>query len=290
MPNILQLKKRDGRTNKLKNVGTIEIKNQTTDTADLYFYGDIVSESWLSEWYEDDMCPKDVVKFLEQLEGVSTINVYINSGGGSVFAGLAIGHKLEQYPAQIIGHTDGIAASIAGVLLMFCDKVIMPSNAMFMMHKPLSSCVGNADAMRKEAEILDQCQKVILGVYMKKAKEGITEEIITEMINKETWLTGEEMQEYFDIELSESLQAAASCESDYFDKYSNTPKALRQVQTPETIDIDALAARLAEKLAGTFSEKNNGNLTPNQTQPETPEDNTELEKLKAAILEDLDLI
>ena len=167
------------------------IDRENDTVADLYFYGDIVSESWQSEMFEDDMCPKDVVKFLDQLDGVSTINVHINSGGGSVLAGLAIGNKLKQYQAQIIGYTDGIAASIAGVLLMFCDRVIMPINTMFMMHKPLSICQGNADDIRKEADILDQCQKVMLEVYMKKAKAGVTEETITEMINKETWLTGE---------------------------------------------------------------------------------------------------
>lgn len=271
-------------------MGTIEIKNQTTDAADLYFYGDIVSESWLSEWYEDDMCPKDVSKFLEQLDGVSTINVYINSGGGSVFAGLAIGHQLKRYPAQIIGHTDGIAASIAGVLLMFCDKVIMPLNAMFMMHKPLSTCQGNADAMRREADILDQCQKVILGVYMEKAKAGVTEETITEMINKETWLTGEEMQEYFNIETSENLQIAASCESDYFDKYNHVPNYLQNKQVAAEIDIDTLAAKLVEKFESIYNGKDNRNLPPNQTLPITPEVNDNIEKLKAAILEDLDLI
>ena len=267
------------------------IDRENDTAADLYFYGDIVSESWQSEMFEDDMCPKDVDKFLEQLDGVSTINVHINSDGGSVMAGLAIGNKLKQYPAQIIGYTDGIAASIAGVLLMFCDRVIMPLNTMFMMHKPLSICQGNADDIRKEADILDQCQKVMLEVYMKKAKAGVTEETITEMINKETWLTGREMQEYFDIETSESLQVtASSCASEYFNKYDQVPKDLRNKQMPAEIDIDALAVRLAEKLKGSYIDKNNKNLPKDQLLTDKPKDNTELEKLKAAILEDLDLI
>lgn len=287
---ILQLKNRDKHTNKLKNVGTIEIKNQTADTADLYFYGDIVSESWQSEMFEDDMCPKDVVKFLQQLEGVKTINVHINSGGGSVFAGIAIGRKLQEYPAQVIGYTDAIAASIAGVMLMYCDKVIMPLDAMFMMHKPLTICQGNAEDMRKQADILDQCQKIILSVYMTKVKEGITEEQVNAMMNKETWLTGEEMQEFFNVELSNGMRVAASCESDYFDKYYNVPSDLQNKQSPPEIDLDILAALLAEKLASTLSGIDNKKLPQDQPPPEVPEDAAELEKLKAAILEDLDLI
>lgn len=91
MAKILELQKKD-KYNKERTVGSIEIKNQTETTADLCFFGDINSES-LGEWqkyYPEDKAPKDVQDFLDQLEGVSKINVHINSGGGSVFGGIAI--------------------------------------------------------------------------------------------------------------------------------------------------------------------------------------------------------
>ena len=96
MAKILELQRKD-KHNKERTVGSIEIKNQTETTADLCFFGDINSES-LGEWqkyYPEDKAPKDVQDFLDQLEDVSKINVHINSGGGSVFGGIAIYNILK---------------------------------------------------------------------------------------------------------------------------------------------------------------------------------------------------
>ena len=218
---LLKLTKRD-RNNKLREVGSIEIKNQTENSADLCFFGDINSES-LGEWqkyYPEDKAPQDVKEFLDQLENVSKINVHINSGGGSVFGGIAIYNMLKRFDAEITVYVEGLAASIASVIAMAGDKIIIPANAQMMIHKPSSCAWGNADEMRKEADILDGCQKVILTTYMEHAKEGVTEEQINDLINAETWKNGEEWQEYFDIEVSESSQAAAAA-SDFYDKYNN---------------------------------------------------------------------
>lgn len=109
MAKILELQKKD-KYNKERTVGSIEIKNQTETTADLCFFGDINSES-LGEWqkyYPEDKAPKDVQDFLDQLEGVSKINVHINSGGGSVFGGIAIYNILKRYDAEITVYVDKI--------------------------------------------------------------------------------------------------------------------------------------------------------------------------------------
>ena len=107
-------KDRDGNT---KVCGSMTIKNQTDSSADLFFYGDIVSETWQSEWYEDDMAPGDVKKFLDQLDGTENINIHINSGGGSVFGGIAIYNMLRRNNAHKTVYVDGLAASIASVIV-----------------------------------------------------------------------------------------------------------------------------------------------------------------------------
>ena len=158
MSKILELKDIDYKTGKIKDSGRIEIKNQTENSADLYFYGDIVSESWMSEWYEDDMCPADVKSFLDELENVNNINIHINSGGGSVFGGLAIYNQLKRYNATITTYIDGLAASIASVIAMAGDKIVMPENALLMIHKPITMCYGNADELQKHIDLLNTCQ------------------------------------------------------------------------------------------------------------------------------------
>lgn len=277
MAKILELQKKD-KKGKCRTVGSIEIKNQTEAAADLYFFGDINSES-LGEWqkyYPDDKAPKDVQDFLDQLDGVSKINVHINSGGGSVFGGIAIYNILKRHNAEIVVYVEGLAASIASVIAMAGDKIIIPANAQMMIHKPSSITWGNADDMRKEADILDGCQKVILNTYMQHAKDGVTAEEINALIDAETWKNGEEWQEFFDIEVSEKSQATA-CESEYFDKYNNLPDKLKGRPEPPQLNIDDLAEKVAEKIKNTLSEP-----------PKVPQADTE--KRIAELLEDLDLI
>lgn len=279
----LKLTKRD-RNNKLREVGSIEIKNQTDESADLCFFGDINSES-LGEWqkyYPEDKAPSDVKTFLDQLENVSKINVHINSGGGSVFGGIAIYNMLKRFDAEITVYVEGLAASIASVIAMAGDKIIIPANAQMMIHKPSSAAWGNADEMRKEADVLDGCQKVILNTYMQHVKEGVTEETINDLINAETWKTGTEWQEYFDIEVSESSQAAAAA-SDFYEAYKHTPKNLvGEQETTEKLTAEEIAAAVISAIKDNFTEE-----TPQKPQNEPEND---LERKKAEILEDLDYI
>lgn len=282
MPNILKLNKLDKKTHKLRNVGSIEIRNQTEDTAELYFYGDINSES-LGEWqkyYPDDKAPADVQEFLNQLDNVNELQIHINSGGGSVFGGIAIFNILKTHKAKKSVYVDGIAASIASVIMCAASSpqdIHIPANAMVMIHKPLSWCSGNANDMRKEADVLDECQKLILNTYMQITKEGVTEEQINALIDSETWKNGKDWQEYFDVTV-ESENKAAACASDYFDKYENLPDGLKN-DTPQNtdIDLDLLADKVTERMMQALKNQ-------------SPEDTEELEKKKSAILEDLDLI
>lgn len=280
---LLKLTKRD-RNNKLREVGSIEIKNQTENSADLCFFGDINSES-LGEWqkyYPEDKAPQDVKEFLDQLENVSKINVHINSGGGSVFGGIAIYNMLKRFDAEITVYVEGLAASIASVIAMAGDKIIIPTNAQMMIHKPSSCAWGNADEMRKEADILDGCQKVILTTYMEHAKEGVTEEQINDLINAETWKNGEEWQEYFDIEVSESSQAAAAA-SDFYDKYNNLPENIAKPQQQDKpLTVEEITAVVISAI------KDNFTVEEQKTTPPDPKD--DLEQRAAEILEDLDYI
>lgn len=283
MPNILELQKKD-KKNRCRTVGSIEIKNQTEGSADLCFFGDINSES-MGEWqkyYPDDKAPRDVQDFLDRLDGVSKINVHINSGGGSVFGGIAIYNILKRYDAEITVYIEGLAASIASVIAMAGDKIIIPANAQMMIHKPSSITWGNAEDMRKEADVLDGCQKVILNTYMEHVKEGVTAEDINAMIDAETWKNGEEWQEYFNIEVSEKSLISA-CDSDYFEKYTNIPDKLKGRQETANLDVEGIADALAQKMKAIME------VQPGET-PQAAAGGDETEQKIAAILEDLELI
>lgn len=282
MAKILPLQKKD-RKNRYKEVGSIEIRNETGDTADLCFFGDINSES-LGEWqkyYPEDKAPKDVQDFLDQLDGVKHINVHINSGGGSVFGGIAIYNILKRYDAEITVYVEGLAASIASVIAMAGDRIIIPANAQMMIHKPSSVVWGDADDLRREADVLDGCQKVILKTYMQHAKEGVTPEQVNALIDAETWKDGEGWQEFFDIEVSEKSNMEA-CASGCFRYYRNLPENLKERPGenpgPPFYDIDGIAEAIAGRLESVLGR--NG----------APAAEREKEKIKEEILGDLDLI
>lgn len=199
----------------------LQIKNQTDTSADLYFYGDIVS-SWWGAWEDTDQYPDKVKNFLDEAKG-KDLNIYVNSGGGSVFAGMAIYNMIRRHQGNKTVYIDGLAGSIASVIALAGDKVVIPSNAYMMIHKPWTYTWGNSNELREQANVLDTIEEGIMNVYKDNLKDGVDIEEVRELVSAETWLTGEEALKYFDVELSESVDAVA-CVSDFYEKYNKVPK------------------------------------------------------------------
>lgn len=253
--------------------GKMEIRNQTETKAQLNIYGDIVSDEW-GKWSDDDTCPTDISNFLKDLDQVSEIEMHINSGGGSVFAGIAIYNMLKRSKATVTTYIDGIAASIASVIACAGDRIIIPKNGTFMIHKPTTGYFLeslNADDLRKDAETLDHCQKSIVQTYMGRVKDGVTEEQINDLVNAETWMNGFEAAEYFNFEVEEDVNAAA-CASDFFESYKRTPEGIRN-QDNSSVSVEKIADLVVERLEDR----------------KRSEEKEKLEDMKKEILEDLDM-
>lgn len=179
-------------------------KNETSETeAELTVYGDI------GEWLDVDSR-----KFTRELKQITAkqISVRINSGGGSVFTAQAILSSLRRHKAEIIVYIDGIAASAASVIAMAGDLIVMPSNAMMMIHNPSIGAWGESKDMRKTADILDKVRDTIVAAY--KEKTGLEESKIVDLMNEETWLTANEAVELgFADEVENYQDIAASMNS-----------------------------------------------------------------------------
>lgn len=215
----------------------VEIKNKTEESADLYFYGDIVSSEW-GAWEDTDQYPDNIKNFLDEVKDKPKLNIYINSGGGSVFAGIAIYNMLKRHKAHKTVHVDGLAASIASVIAMAGDKLVMPSNAFLMIHSPWIGAQGNAKDLRKIADDLDIMEQGILNIYQDNLNDGVDIELIKEKVHAETWMDGNEAAKYFNIEVAQENTMAASA-SKYFNEYKNTPKNLtKEVKKVEITPVD----------------------------------------------------
>ena len=94
-----------------------------------------------------------------------------------------------------------------------------------MIHKPWVSTYGNSTELRAQADVLDTIEEGIMNVYKENLKDGVDIELVREMVNNETWLTGEEALNYFNIEVSEGIDAVA-CVSECYEGYSKVPKTI----------------------------------------------------------------
>lgn len=177
-----------------------EIKQQTEPgVLDLYIYGDVEGDGY--DWWREEAIRSETSAntFREELSArpdVTQINIYINSYGGSVFEGTAIYNQLRRHPAHKTVYVDGFACSVASVIAMAGDEVVMPRNALMMVHNAWMFVQGNAEELRKAADDLEKINEAGRAAYLQKAGDRLTPEMIAQLEDDETWLTAEECIQY----------------------------------------------------------------------------------------------
>lgn len=191
-------------------------------SADIYIFDEI------GYW---GVTAKQFASDLRSLGDVTHINLHIHSPGGDVFDGIAIYNLLSGHPASKTVYIDGLAASMASVIAMVGNPIIMPENAMMMIHKPWGVSWGDANEIREYADLLDKVETVLIPAYAKKT--GKTEEELAAMLSDETWLTGRECLEHgFADQVTTAVQAMASIKSKRIEEFEAMPNALKNMITP----------------------------------------------------------
>jgi len=186
------------------------VRSNKTDEVDVLLYDEI------GFW---GVQASEFVAELNEIDA-KTINLRVNSPGGSVFEGLAIYQALASHPAKIIAHVDGWAASIASVIIMAADTIKISEAAQVMIHSPWSLVIGSASDMRKEADVLDSLQNAIVDVYV--ARTGGDREAIIKQVNDETWFKGQAAvdagfaDEVIPLKLKDPAKPAASIDREFF--------------------------------------------------------------------------
>ncbi|WP_368222728.1 ClpP-like prohead protease/major capsid protein fusion protein [Aeromonas sp. s4] len=155
------------------------------------------------------------------------LNIHIHSPGGDVMDGFAIYNTLARLSCKIDIWNDGLAASMASVVLCLPNATVhMPSNAWVMIHKPWSGTVGNADDLRDMADWLDRNEALLLNAYEKKT--GKTREELAALLSADTWLDGPQAKElgFVDV-LEEPILAAAYVNENKMNDFTNMPTQAR---------------------------------------------------------------
>ena len=176
--------------------------------------------------------PQDVSDFLNSLDGVQKINIYINSGGGSSFAGNAIYSILKRNTAAKTVYIESIAASAASIIAMAGNPIIMPPGAQIMIHNAWTIEMGDANTFRKTADMLDKVSASHIEIYSENAVEGVTSERFKEMMDAETWFNGSQATEVFKNIQVQGEEIAASLDSTFLSRYKHVPASI--LPSPDT--------------------------------------------------------
>ena len=193
--------------------------------------GEIADFDYVSETFGFRICgPASLKRFLADCADGEKVEIEINSPGGLCVPGMEMANAIKNSKAHVIAHITGMAASMASVIACACDEIKMEEAAFLMIHDPWSGIEGNAAAMRKEAQNLDQFKAVIMSFY--RGKFDRTEEEISALMSDETWFTGAECVENgFKCELIKSdLRMAALVGSAKFGKMPEAAAKLYQFQ------------------------------------------------------------
>lgn len=165
--------------------------SQEGNTAELLLYGEISDYSW----YGDEITPTEFNNDLKTLGAVEEITVRINSGGGDVFAAVAIYTRLKEHKAKITVKIDGWCASAATIIAMAGDTIEISVGGIFMIHDPAAGVLGyyKADELKKIADELETIKQSIVNCYMTVSDKS--EDEIKSLMTDETWYTGQEAVE-----------------------------------------------------------------------------------------------
>ncbi len=201
---------------------TISAKDEA---AEILIY-DVIGEDWMG-----GISAKQFVNDLNALD-VKNINVRINSPGGDVFEGTAIYNALIGHKARITTQIDGMALSMASVVAMAGDTIVMADNAMMMIHNPWTFAMGDAGELRKTADVLDKTKLNLLAAYDKQSP--LENDEISALMDEETWMTGPEaLEKGFVDEVTEPVKMAAHFDKKVYAGFKHTPESILEPEIEE---------------------------------------------------------
>lgn len=137
------------------------------------------------------------------------IDLYINSPGGDVFAGLNVVNVIQKAKVQVTAHVEVMAASIAGVIALACDKIEIDKNSLIMLHNCWTVSMGNKKALEQDIKAMEAIDNILHNII---SENSTDETLISQIEEGDVWLTGEEVAEIFtNAELIEIKKDYALC-------------------------------------------------------------------------------
>ncbi len=232
---------------------------------EIEIFGSIVAE----KTKPNQVTMSEIRSLLKEAEGEEVL-MLINSGGGSVINGSAILDEIDRYPSTINAHIMGICGSMATQIASKCQSVSMNANALYMIHNPSGGVVGEAKDMDRQASLLRSMKITAMVNYM--AKTGLSEEVVSDMMDKTTYMTAEEALKLgFIDEITDAVEMTAEFKEYILeaDDVSEQAKAyFKQTKTETSMSEEQKEKGILDKIVSLI--KGNEQEPVQETKAEAP--------------------
>jgi ATP-dependent Clp protease protease subunit len=134
--------------------------------------------------------------FLESADAKKDISVYLNTPGGSVYAGLGIYDTMQYITPDVATICTGMAASMGAVLMCAGTKkkrTALP-HARVMIHQPMGGAEGQASDIEITAKEIMKLKKELYDIIAKHS--GQTYDKVFKDSDRDYWMTAQEAKEY----------------------------------------------------------------------------------------------
>lgn len=205
----------------------------------IFIYDFIAGSKSDAEWW-GGVCAEDFSAALSAIEGHATVR--IDSPGGDVFGGRAIAQAIKEHVGGVTVCVDGLAASAASYIAIAADTVKMAEGSFFMVHKAWGMTIGNADDLRRSADLFDKIDDSIAASYAQRAG-GDKDEWLSKM-EAETWLSAEES-----LEAGLANAMIESAESPAENRVNWDISAFENAPSTETTDFEAAGIAAAAEIS-----------------------------------------
>ena len=213
------------------------IQNKAGSATDVYIFDEI------GMW---GVTAQNFISDIKDLKD-TPINLRINSLGGDVFDGLAIYNIIKKRTAKTTVYIEGIAASIATIIALGADEVVMSENSLFMIHNASGGAMGESKDLQKTADVLNKITRQLAEVY--EAKTGLSQTAIQDMMDAETWLNAQEALDLGFIDtISDAIKVAAKYDVSKF-------KNITQEEIKNKLSININNKKMTNELKDWFNSK-----------------------------------
>lgn len=217
---------------------SVKAKAGDPTVGEIFIYAEI-GDSWWSASITDEQFAAE----MEKVKDCSTLNIYFNSPGGDVFHGWAMYNQIKRHKAsKKVAYIDGIAASIASIIMLACDEVVMGEGSEIMIHRAASGKYGHASDQENLAQRLHVVDAQLITTYIEKTKKSGKLKDRTTVEGKvvaETWFTADEAIEFGLADRKSDQKAVAIAASSLQRPWIN------QAKIPKSIFTDKHEAKSA---------------------------------------------